>query len=174
MPGDYSVVLSVGGKSFTQPLAVKMDPRVKASTADLAAQFQLATKLYQLRPTLIPINKKLKSLSDAIGKIKEHTSDKQVAEQLDAFTKKLREFAPPNSRPGAPITLEVLAQLETVFDRVQHVDAAPTPALAAAGAEIERRAKEVVERWQAFVSQDIPALNRDLEAAGLGKIPDGS
>src|SRR5205807_6646673 len=73
MPGDYSVVLSVGGKSLTQPLTVKMDPRVKASAADLAAQFELATKLYRLRPTLIPISKRLRSLSDAIGKRKEHT-----------------------------------------------------------------------------------------------------
>ena len=172
MPGDYSVVLSAGGKSFTQPLTVRMDPRVKASAADLAAQFELATKLYQLRPSLIPISERLISLSDAVGKIKEHTSQKQVVDKLDAFTKKLREFAPANSRPGARITLEVLAQLETVFDRVQHVDAAPTPALTAAGAEIERRAKEVVERWKMFVSQDIPALNRDLQAAGLEQLPE--
>jgi hypothetical protein len=29
-----------------------------------------------------------------------------------------------------------------------------------------------MERWQAFVSQEIPALNRDLEAAGLTRLPD--
>jgi len=174
MPGDYSVVLSAGGKSFTQPLAVRMDPRVKVSAADLAAQFELANKLYQLRPALVPIGKRLISLNEAIAKIKEHSAQKPVAEKLDAFAKKLREFAPPNSRPGAPLTLEVLAQLETVFDRVQHVDAAPMPALSAAGAEIQRRAKEVVERWRSFVAQDIPALNRDLETAGLEKIPEGN
>jgi hypothetical protein len=151
-----------------------MDPRVKASTADLAAQFELANKLYEIRPALVPINKKLSSLNDAIAKMKERAEKKPVAEKLDAFAKKLREFAPPNSRPGAPITLEVLGQLETVFDRVQHVDAAPTPALTTAGAEIQRRAKEVVERWKTFASQEIPALNRDLEAAGLEKIPEGS
>ena len=172
VPGDYSVVLSVGGKSYTQPLTVKMDPRVKASAGDLAAQFELANKLYQIRPTLIPINKRLTSLSDAIAKIKEKASGEPMMEQLDAFTKKLREFGPANPRPGAPLTLEVLGQLETVFDRVQHVDAAPTPALGAASADIQRRAKEVVERWQVFVSQDLPPLNRNLEAAGLEKLPD--
>ncbi|MEY2496989.1 MAG: hypothetical protein QOD12_545, partial [Verrucomicrobiota bacterium] len=96
----------------------------------------------------------------------------QVADKLDAFTKKLRGFAPANARPSAPITLELLSQLENVFDAVQHVDAAPTPALNAAGADIQGRAKEVMERWQAFVSQEIPALNRDLEAAGLARLPD--
>jgi photosystem II stability/assembly factor-like uncharacterized protein len=172
LPGDYSVVLTAGGKSYTQPLTVKMDPRVKVSMADLTAQFDLANQLMQIRPALIPIGKKLTSLSDAIGKIRERATEKKLIEQLDAFAKKLREFAPPNSRAGAPISLEVLSQLETVFERVQDVDAAPTPALTAAGVEISRRAKEVIERWQTFMSQEVPALNRDLKAAGLEAIPD--
>ncbi len=32
LPGDYSLVLTVNGQSYTQPLTVKMDPRVKASS----------------------------------------------------------------------------------------------------------------------------------------------
>ena len=36
MPGKYTVVLTVDGKKYTQPLTVEMDPRVKTSTADLA------------------------------------------------------------------------------------------------------------------------------------------
>ena len=40
-PGDYTVALTVDGKTFTQPLTVAMDPRVKASAADLQEQFDL-------------------------------------------------------------------------------------------------------------------------------------
>jgi hypothetical protein len=29
LPGIYTVKLSVGGKTYTQPLVVKMDPRTK-------------------------------------------------------------------------------------------------------------------------------------------------
>src|SRR4029079_12792997 len=29
LPGTYSVKLTVGGQSYTQPLVIKMDPRVK-------------------------------------------------------------------------------------------------------------------------------------------------
>ena len=35
VPGEYTVVLTVGGKSYIQPLTVKMDPRVKMSRAEL-------------------------------------------------------------------------------------------------------------------------------------------
>src|SRR5262249_5210296 len=32
LPGTYMIKLTVGGKTFSQPLTIKMDPRVKAST----------------------------------------------------------------------------------------------------------------------------------------------
>ena len=39
VPGDYTITLTVDGKSFRQPLTVAMDPRVRASAADLQEQF---------------------------------------------------------------------------------------------------------------------------------------
>ena len=39
LPGEYSAVLTVEGKSYKQPFTVRMDPRVKTSAADLERQF---------------------------------------------------------------------------------------------------------------------------------------
>ena len=47
MPGAYTVRLTVDGKSSTQPLVVEMDPRVKATAADLELQFILSMKVYE-------------------------------------------------------------------------------------------------------------------------------
>ena len=38
VPGNYTVELTVAGKTFTQPLVINMDPNVHVSTADLQAQ----------------------------------------------------------------------------------------------------------------------------------------
>ncbi|MGH8865911.1 MAG: WD40/YVTN/BNR-like repeat-containing protein, partial [Burkholderiales bacterium] len=46
LPGAYTVVLTVGGKSYEQPLTLMMDPRVKTSDGDLAQQFGLSKQLY--------------------------------------------------------------------------------------------------------------------------------
>jgi photosystem II stability/assembly factor-like uncharacterized protein len=43
--GTYSVTLTVDGETFTQALAVKMDPRITTTAAGLAQQFSLATRL---------------------------------------------------------------------------------------------------------------------------------
>ena len=46
MPGTYTVKLTVDGKTFTHPLAIKMDPRVKTSVADLQVQHDLSLMCY--------------------------------------------------------------------------------------------------------------------------------
>ena len=46
MPGRYIVRLKTAGKTFTQPLAVKLDPRSTATASDLAAHFDLGMKAW--------------------------------------------------------------------------------------------------------------------------------
>jgi photosystem II stability/assembly factor-like uncharacterized protein len=45
LPGAYTVTLTVDGKAFTRTLTVGIDPRVKATAADLAAQHAAARRL---------------------------------------------------------------------------------------------------------------------------------
>jgi photosystem II stability/assembly factor-like uncharacterized protein len=52
MPGVYTVKLTVNGTTYSQPLTVKMDPRVKTSVKDLQLQHDLALDLYDLRKKL--------------------------------------------------------------------------------------------------------------------------
>ena len=46
MPGTYTVRLMAGSVTLSQPLVVRMDPRVKTSVADLQAQFDAAKSMY--------------------------------------------------------------------------------------------------------------------------------
>ena len=45
VPGAYQVRLSVGERVLTQPLVVRMDPRVKTSARDLSALFSLERQI---------------------------------------------------------------------------------------------------------------------------------
>ncbi|MCG6955871.1 MAG: hypothetical protein LJF04_07760, partial [Gemmatimonadetes bacterium] len=42
LPGDYSVRLTVDGRTYTEPLHLKMDPRYATPMADLRTQFDLS------------------------------------------------------------------------------------------------------------------------------------
>lgn len=48
VPGAYTVKLTVGGRTLTQPLTLKMDPRASISPIGLQQQFRLGTKIAQL------------------------------------------------------------------------------------------------------------------------------
>lgn len=171
MPGDYSVILTMNGKSYTQPLSVKMDPRVKGSPAGLAEQFELSKALYEIRPALETINRGLGRLSIDVGKTKAGAGQNEVTAQLDAFNKKLQELAgPPSRRASATLSLELLEKLGTLFGNIQKVDAAPMPVVRATVTDIQRESQSIIQRWRAIEEQDLPALNHQLEAAGLGKI----
>ena len=52
MPGVYTIKLNANEQSFTQPLTIKMDPRVKTTLIDLQIQFDLSKSLYDLRNTI--------------------------------------------------------------------------------------------------------------------------
>jgi photosystem II stability/assembly factor-like uncharacterized protein len=45
LPGRYEVRLTVGGQEYRQPMVVKLDPRLKVSTAELGQQLELAQKI---------------------------------------------------------------------------------------------------------------------------------
>ena len=61
LPGEYLVKLTVEGRSYTQPLTVKIDPRVKTPFAGLLQQFTLARRITQLMHRT-PENRELAAL----------------------------------------------------------------------------------------------------------------
>ncbi|MDT4953302.1 MAG: hypothetical protein QOJ02_1440 [Acidobacteriota bacterium] len=171
MPGEYTVVLTANGKSYTQTLPMKMDPRLKTSTSDLARQFELSKQLYDEWLKLEPLNERINALSTQLTTLRARAGEGTVANAVDALNKKLQEITgSANRRPGTPPNLVVLARLQTLFNVIQDVDAAPTARVAAAVMDIQRESSSLLEGWRAIEAQDIPALNKELQAAGLPKI----
>jgi hypothetical protein len=52
VPGDYTITLKAAGKQLTRTVRVALDPRVKASDADLNAQLEAGLKLRELSSSL--------------------------------------------------------------------------------------------------------------------------
>jgi len=170
LPGGYSVVLTAGGKSFTQPLTIKMDPRVKTNEAELTKQFELSKRLQDLRAELQPIGKSYEALVAELEKATERAGRASINQAIENLRKKLEEFANPSAvRSGEPIELDVLKKVEKLFDDLQEVDAGPTPQQEIALGDLKRDARSVLERWRAM-PEKVAAVNAQLQAAGLEPI----
>ena len=170
-PGNYTVTLTVDQDSFTVPLTVKMDPRVKASAADLQEQFELSWQLYQLRLRLAPIGNKFEDIADQLTKLKARAAERpEVTQKLEAFNETLKKFGPPHARPGAPPSLFVLQSTTQLFNETQAADTAPTAAVKTAAADIQAKVPQMMEAWKKLLDVDLPALNEQLRAAGFSEI----
>ncbi len=170
-PGDYRLTLAIDGKTFTQPLTVVMDPRVKASAADLQEQFDLSWRLYQLRLKLAPIGKKFDDIAEQLTKLKARAAERpDVTQKLEAFGQTLTKFGPPRPRQGAPPSLFVLESTIRLFDDIQGADAAPTAAVKAAVADLETKVGPTMDAWHKLIASDLPPLNQQLKEAGFPEI----
>jgi hypothetical protein len=171
VPGDYKVTLTVDDKTFTQPLKVAMDPRVKASAADLQEQFDLSWRLYQLRLKLAPIGEKFNGVAEQLTKLKARAAERpDLTEKLEAFVQTLVKFGPPRPRPGAPPSLFVLDSTTHLCDAIERADAAPTAATKAAADDLETKVAATMDAWHRLLESDLPALNQQLKQAGFPEI----
>jgi len=170
VPGEYTVVLTAGGKSYTQPLTVKMDPRVKMPQAELEKQLTLSQQLGDVRASLEPIGKIFDLLVEQLTKLREQSLPKSVEEKLNALNNKLKELGPPDPRPGQTPSLHALDSAKDLFQQIQGVDATPTDRVKAAVNDVRGQATVLTKRWKEIIAQEVAALDRELQAAGLSRL----
>jgi hypothetical protein len=178
LPGNYTVVLTAGGKTYQQTLKLSMDPRVKTSQSDLAEQFKLSKLVYDEWLALNSINESVRLLRGSLTELRPKVPEGDLKNHVDAFAAKLQSLAgaagggPGGPAAGAPgVTLSgTTGRLRTLLNLMEEVDLAPTPQAAAAVPEVLNDSKSLQESWKTIVSKDLPALNQELRAAGLASV----
>jgi photosystem II stability/assembly factor-like uncharacterized protein len=174
-PGEYKVKLTVDGKSYTQPLTVKMDPRVKTPAADLEKQFLISMQCYegvqQIRTTL----GQTRQFRDQLKKALERAGQEDVREALGALDRKVAALEgtfSPRGRPGpmriadTRLTLAKLSgDLSAVMSLVQGVDWIPTTQAMAAAETSIQTLSELLTRWNDLRTKELKSVNEKLRQA---------
>jgi hypothetical protein len=177
LPGAYVAKLTAGGKTFTQPLTIKMDPRVKASSEQLNAQFELET---QITEALLRDSRALAEVRNARAQLKALLSsgNASVRSQAADLDKTLEEIEGTAGGYGAQFLSTPagrgLARLNTGLANILAIadsaDTAPTTQAIASFGEVNHAVDEQLTRWSEVRSKDILALNEELKRAGVSPI----
>ena len=174
LPGQYTVKLTVEGREYTQPLELKMDPRVLTAPSELAKQFALSRgidealrrnneaiqEVRRLRAQLRDLKGRAGqgTLADAIGEV-----DRKAAGLEGAAER----FGPPGAG-GAERSLSRLnGELGTLLGVIEGADVAPTTQAVSGAQSLEQALAELMKRWNDIKSRDVPALNGQLRQANL-------
>jgi photosystem II stability/assembly factor-like uncharacterized protein len=177
LPGQYSIRLTVEGRSFTTPLTVKMDPRVRTPLAGLRRRFEVETRLALMLSDSSEAVLVAQSLREQIKKLSPQGEgapkgplqdlDSKLALLLDGLKE---PNAAPAGKPKEPTLSGVNGDVGTLYGLAGMADAPPTFALTTAAGKAERDLAPLMKRWEAIKTSDVPGLNQRLRDAKLPEL----
>jgi photosystem II stability/assembly factor-like uncharacterized protein len=180
-PGNYTVRLTANGKTHTQPIVVKLDPRVRTPAAGLAQLAQLTRSLYDGAVADHDALLQARALSEKLASV----SGADAA----AFKARVDSLAPPEAAGGrgrggrggggggrggrgggaaaGPPTLESASTAMMAADMaMQNADVTPTASEVEAATKARGESSAVLARWHALSTTGLAALNGKLKASG--------
>ena len=175
LPGIYAAKLSANGKVLSQTFEVKIDPRVSATAADLALQYQLGVRICEAMNSTYEALEEIRALR---AQLKTNAAKAPQGSPLTAAIAALEEKAAPlegaasGFGPGTKTTgfAQLNGQYGQVLKVVDDADARPTQIAQDTLDELDRSQAEATARWSDLKTKDIPALNEQLKAAHLPTI----
>src|SRR4051812_26260036 len=176
-PGNYTVRLTVDGKTYTQPLTLKLDPRVKTPVAGLAQLFAL-TK--EMRDGAVAIHAEYLRARALVAEL-----DRQSGADVAAFKAQVDSLAPApvvgrgggrgfgggggrggrGGGPPAPPTLESASNaMIAAAMAMQNAEVTPTASQVDAVGRARAQSAEVMRKWTALKGAGLAALNQKRKA----------
>jgi hypothetical protein len=190
VPGNYTAKLTVDGKTFSQPLTIKIDPRVKSTAPEIAqltsAELRVASAMKSSAETVASIRALQADLAALNGKASGPT-----AEAVAAALKKASAIAGEpeaagggrggrggggggggrGAAPTGPETLpRISGEYSAVYGLMDTSDTAPTATQSAILLKLNADFAKLMAQWTELKTKDIPALNEQLKKAGLPPI----
>jgi hypothetical protein len=168
LPGTYTVKLTVDGKSFTQPITIKMDPRVKTPAAGLAEMFTLSRKVSNL---LEQDYDALMAVRDLRSQLRAPQGTTQL-QAIQAFEQKLAALGGGGGGRfgrgggGQPDLARLNGELSGLLTTIEGADAVPTTQTARGVADAEKTLQTLLATWAEIKAKEIPAVNQALQQAG--------
>ncbi|MGB6974409.1 MAG: glycoside hydrolase [Terracidiphilus sp.] len=174
LPGSYTVRLRADGKVRTEPLTVTMDPRVKATRADLEAEYALELRLAGQVTASAKAALEAHSAREQVEKLSKDATPAmketlEAAEKaLDALLDGAKDAAGGEEGAGkAPGLDGVSREVAGLYGQVGQADAAPTAAQQQAAKKVGAEVAEALGKWQKLKSATLKTLDLKLAAASL-------
>ena len=170
LPGKYQVRLTVLGKSYTEPLEITADPRLKIGADDLAKQFDLLLKIRdkvtETDDAIIQIRDVREQVNAENKRLKNDPREKAVADAGKALDKKMTEVEEQLIQTKAKSGQDVLNfpvrlnnDLVALGGVVGSADTAPTKQSYEVFDEVSKKVDEQLAKWKTIVSTDVAAYN---------------
>jgi photosystem II stability/assembly factor-like uncharacterized protein len=170
LPGMYQVRLTVEGKSYTAPLEIKPDPRLKVTQQDLEKQFDLLLKIRDrvtqahdtinqirdIRSQIEALNKRLQGQPQAKAVA---DAGKQLDQKMTAIEEVLIQTKAKSGQDVLNYPIRLNNYLVALGGVVASADSAPTQASYEVFDMLSKQLDEQLAKWKQVLTSDVPAYN---------------
>jgi hypothetical protein len=167
----YSVKLDVAGQTYTQPLEIKMDPRIIAPVDQLDQQFRLASRICEAMNASFASLGQVRAVRAQLRDLEHQAPKGEVADAIRALEEKVAPFEGAVPGFGQAAHQDSFAQLNGQFGQllavVDGADAAPTQTAQDTTGDLQRALTGLENQWDDVKARDIPALDDQLRRANL-------
>ena len=178
-PGRYTIRLTVGGRTETQPLDVRKDPNTAGTEADLRAQATLATEMRGELDGVVDMVNSIEVIRTQLATLKAVTKgEKDVGVSADSLEQKF--IAVEEQLTQLRITgrgqdllryaAKVGEKMVYLLGDVVSTDNGPTTPQREVGDVLKERAKSARNELDRLINRDLDAFNKMLQAKGLSGI----
>jgi photosystem II stability/assembly factor-like uncharacterized protein len=174
MPGVYTVKLEVAGQTFSQPLEIKMDPRITAPVDQLDQQFRLASRICDAMNSTFASLAQVRAVRSQLRDLAHQAPKVEIADAIRALEEKVAPFEEAAAGSGPAAHQQTFAQLNSQFAQllavVDGADAAPTQTAQDTTGDLQRSLTALQTQWDDIKAHDINTLNDQLRRANLPTI----
>ena len=174
MPGVYTVKLEVAGQTFSQPLEIKMDPRITAPVDQLDQQFRLASRICDAMNSTFASLAQVRAVRSQLRDLAHQAPKGEIADAIRALEEKVAPFEEAAAGSGPAAHQQTFAQLNSQFAQllavVDGADAAPTQTAQDTIGDLQRSLTTLQTQWDDLKAHDINTLNDQLRRANLPTI----
>ncbi len=169
-PGTYQVRLTADGKSYTAPLELKLDPRVKASNDDVQKQVELGRKIvaqvseiHEAVGTIREVRTQTRGLERRFGDDTRYASLVSATKDFDKksldLESQLLQVNSKSSESNLNYPVLIDERLHSLLFSVESADAAPTKQQYEVFDALEKEAQPLLAQYRELMSKDLAALN---------------
>jgi photosystem II stability/assembly factor-like uncharacterized protein len=172
-PGRYQVRLTAGGRSETRPFALLTDPRVSATPADYAAQFELltrirtrlseandaVTRIRDLKTQLDGVSQRAGALSDSAAMRTIRARADSLRRRMTAIEEAIYQTRNRSSQDPLNYPIRINNKLAALAGVVASADARPTDQSSTVFDDLSGQLQAQLDALRAIVDADVPAFN---------------
>jgi hypothetical protein len=156
LPGEYTIRLTAGGRSYAQPLTIKMDPRAPITAAGLKLQHDIGVRMNDAISRDFAALGDLRRRRALLKTQREGAKPGEVADSLTALDTALATIESGPRTGTAESLVRLNGELAGVLDTVEGADMDPTTQVVAAAAELERSLAAVLAQWSEIQRTRLP------------------